>query len=109
MSFLINKKILGLIGLATRAGKVCFGADSVELQMKKKKIYLVIIAEDSSNRTKGKFKTLCEEYKIPIIIEGEIENLSKAIGKSNKAIIGIEDSNFASEIQRINNGGEAIG
>ena len=25
-----NNKILGLIGLATRARKICFGADSVE-------------------------------------------------------------------------------
>ncbi len=106
---MINKKILGLLGLATRAGKVCFGADSVELQIKNKKIYLVIVAEDSSNRTKEKFKTLCEEYEIPIIIEEKIEVLSKAIGKFNKAIIGIEDSNFANEIQKINNGGEAIG
>ena len=44
-----------------------------------------------------------------MILEGEIESLSKAIGKSNKAIIGIEDSNLASEIQKINDGGELIG
>ncbi len=43
------------------------------------------------------------------MIEGEIEILSKAIGKSNKAIIGIEDSNLANEIQKIKNGGELIG
>lgn len=104
-----NKKILGLIGLAARARKICFGADSVELQIKKKKVYLVIVAKDSSDRTKEKFRNMCEEYIVPIIIEGEIENLSKAIGKSNKAIIGIEDSNLASQIQKINNGGELIG
>ena len=46
---------------------------------------------------------------MPIIITGEIEELSKAIGKSNKAILGIEDMNLASEIQKINNGGEFIG
>lgn len=104
-----NKKILGLIGLAARARKICFGADSVELQIKKKKVYLVIVAKDSSDRTKEKFRNMCEEYIVPIIIEGEIENLSKAIGKSNKAIIGIEDSNLANQIQKINNGGELIG
>lgn len=38
-----------------------------------------------------------------------IESLSKAIGKSNKAIIGIEDVNLSNEIQKINNGGENIG
>lgn len=104
-----NKKILGLIGLAARARKICFGADSVELQIQKKKVYLVMVAQNSSERTKEKFKNICEQYNIPIIIEGEIEVLSKAIGKSNKAIIGIEDINLASEIQKIKNGGEAIG
>lgn len=97
------------MGLAARARKVCFGADSVELEIKKKKVYLIIVAKDASARTKDKFRNICDEYDIPIIIEGEIEILSKAIGKSNKAIIGIEDSNLASQIQKINNGGELIG
>ncbi len=106
---MINNKILGLIGLAARARKVCFGADSVALQVKKKKVHLIIVAKNASDRTKDKFRNISDEYDIPIIIEGEIEILSKAIGKSNKAIIGIEDSHLASEIQKINNGGELIG
>ena len=106
---MIDNKILGLMGLAARARKVCFGADSVVLQIKKKKVYLIIVAKDASDRTKDKFRNISYEYEIPIIIEGEIEILSKAIGKSNKAIIGIEDSHLASEIQKINNGGELIG
>ena len=46
---------------------------------------------------------------MPIIIIGKIEELSKAIGKSNKAILGSEDINLSKEIQKINNGGEVIG
>lgn len=106
---MINKKILGLIGLATRARKVCFGADSVEEKINKKKVKLLIISEEASERTKDKFKKIAEKNKTPIIIGGEIEVLSKAIGKSNKAIIGIEDVNLSNEIQKINNGGEVIG
>lgn len=106
---MINKKILGLIGLSARARKISFGADSVEQQIKIGKVKLIIIAEDSSERTKDKFKKLSEKYKIPIIIAGNIEELSKAIGKSNKAILGIEDINLSKEIQKINNGGEVIG
>ena len=106
---MINKKILGLIGLSAKARKVCFGADSVETQVKKGKVKLIIIAEDSSERTKDKFKKLSNEYKIPNIILGEINTLSKAIGKNNKAILGIEDINLSNEIQKINNGGEVIG
>lgn len=104
-----NSKILGLIGLAARARKVAFGADSVELGAQKNKVYLIILAQDSSSRTKEKFQKISEKYNIPIIITQTIEDLSKAIGKNNKAILGIEDINLASEIQKINNGGEAIG
>ena len=104
-----NSKILGLIGLAARARKVSFGADSVELEAQKNKVYLIILAQDSSSRTKDKFQKISEKYNIPIIITQTIEDLSKAIGKNNKAILGIGDINLASEIQKIYNGGEAIG
>lgn len=104
-----NNKILGLIGLSARARNIAFGADSVEMEIKKRKIHLIIIATDSSERTKSKFQKLSEEYNIPIIVVETIENLSKSIGKSNKAIIGIKDINIANEIQRINNGGDVIG
>ena len=104
-----NSKILGLIGLAARARKVSFGADSVELEAQKNKVYLIILAQDSSTRTKEKFQKISEKYNIPIIITQTIDDLSKAIGKNNKAILGIEDINLASEIQKIYNGGEAIG
>ena len=70
---------------------------------------MIIVAVNSSERTREKFLKLSEEYKIPIVIMGEIEELSKAIGKSNKAILGIEDINLSNEIQKINNGGEVIG
>ena len=101
--------ILGLIGLAMKAGKVCFGADSVEENIIKQKVKLLIISEDSSERTKNKFIKLCEKYNIPVIIDGDIDTLSKAIGKNNKAIIGIKDINFAESIQKKYNGGDVIG
>ncbi len=90
-------------------GKLSFGADSVENGIKKNIVKLVVIAEDSSNRTKDKFKKICEEFHIPIIQIADIETLSKTIGKNNKAIIGIQDINLSKEIEKINNGGEAIG
>ena len=52
---------------------------------------------------------LCEENKTECLIIGDIETLSKSIGKVNKAIIGIEEENIAKQIQKINYGGESIG
>lgn len=104
----MNDKIFGLVGFSARARKIAFGADSVEMDIRKRKIQLLIIAEDASNRTKEKFQELSEEYNIEIITYGKIDEISKAIGKSNKAIIGIKDRNIANGIKKINNGGEGI-
>lgn len=67
------------------------------------------MSAESSERTKEKFKNLCNEYNIPIIIDGSIEELSKAIGKDNKATFAVKDVNLANEIRKIYNGGEVIG
>ena len=99
----------GLIGLAMKAGKVAFGADSVEESILKRKVKLVIVSKESSERTKSKFSKICEKYNIPIIIDGNIEEISKSIGKNNKAVIGIKDINFANSIQKKYNGGDVIG
>ena len=106
---MINNNILGLIGLAMKAGKIAFGADSVEESILKRKVRLVIVSEESSERTKSKFIKICQDYNIPIIIDGNIDNLSKAIGKSNKAVIGIKDINFSNSIQKKYDGGDIIG
>ena len=100
-----TKKILGLLGLAARARKICFGTDSVIEQATKKKAKLIIVAQDSSDRTKNTMKRISDESKIPICIIGTIEENSKAIGKKNKAVIGVKENHLANEIQKIYNRG----
>ena len=99
-----NKKILGLLGLASRARQITCGADSTLSEIQKNKVKLVVIAEDASERTKNKFLETCKTFNIPIILHGSIEELSKAIGKQNKAIIGIKENNIAIEIEKLNRG-----
>ena len=103
---LIKNKILGLIGLAARARKISYGTDSVKLQISKNNVKLIIISEEASERTKKNFIDLSEKYKVQKILFGKIEELSKAIGKSNKAVIGIQENGLASEIVKIYNGGD---
>ena len=73
----------------------------------KKKAKLVIVSCEASERTKDKFIKLCETYIIPLIIDGNIEELSR--GKVNKATLAIKDENMAKQIKKIYNGGEIIG
>ncbi len=104
-----ESKVLGLLGLSTKAGKVCFGRDACIDLIEKRKIKLVIVAVDASDRTKKDIKFICDKNNTKICFYGTIEALSKAIGKNNKAIIGIKDENFAKQIEKIINGGEIIG
>ena len=96
-------------GLASKAGKVAFGADSVKELILNNKVYLVIIAEDASSNTREKFLNLTSEKNIKLIAYGSIEENSKAIGKKNKAIIAIKDKNFSDAIAKIIDGGGTIG
>ena len=104
-----NQKILGLLGLATKAGKTVFGTEACLSAIEKKKIKLLLIATDSSEKTKSNFKNVCKMNNVLIYEILDIEKLSNAIGKQNKAVIGITDANFSKAIVSIIDGGEVIG
>lgn len=106
---MIQNKIYGLLGIAMKAGKVTFGTDSCLENIEKKKIKLVLVAEDASERNKRHFEEKCKKNEIPYFVFGDTEHISKAIGKNNKTVIGIHDKNFAGAIQKVLNGGDVIG
>lgn len=106
---MINNKLLGLLGICAKAGKVVSGADACLEEMKSNNIKLLIIAEDASDKTKKNYIFYGDKYNIQVAIAGSVDDLSKAIGKKNRAIIGIKDINLSTEIQKIINGGEIIG
>lgn len=95
-----NHKVLSLIGLAMKAGKVASGEFSTEKAVKTGKGYLVIVAESASDNTRKKFRNMCEFYHVPIFYLGEKEELGKAIGKEYRAALAILDDNFAKAIQK---------
>lgn len=99
------QKIGGLIGLATKAGKIAAGTEACLEAIEKKSAKLVVIATDASERTKKTFKEKCEQCKIANYEILDIEQISKAIGKPNKAVIGIKEKGLAEAIRKIINGG----
>ena len=105
---MINNKIVGLLGLATKAGVIIAGTDASIECIESKKAKLVLISEEASEKTKKNFEFICNKNFIPIVIWGSIETLSKAIGKNNKAIICIRDKNFAGEIYKLIYGREIV-
>ena len=45
-------KIYGILGLAAKAGKIISGFDSIEESIKRKQVNLVIIAKETSEKTR---------------------------------------------------------
>ncbi len=105
----MNNKALGLIGIATKAGKVTFGTEAVLERIERKKTVLVIIATDSSEKAKENMKYACNKNGIQFIEFSSIDELSHTIGKNNKSVICINEKNLGEEIYKIICGGEAIG
>ncbi len=72
----------------------------------KKQVNLVIVAKDASEKTIKEITFVCKKYDVPLIIFGNIEENSHAIGKKNRAIIGVKDFGISNKIQELVNGGE---
>jgi len=51
----MSSKIYGLIGLATKAGKIVSGGEGCEKALKRGSVKLVLVAQDASDNTKNSF------------------------------------------------------
>lgn len=95
-----RKKVLNLLGLATRA-RVRRQAASfrTEKAIKSGKAYLVIVSEEASDNTKKMFENSCAYYKVPVYQFGMKEELGHAMGKEMRASLAVLDSGFAKALR----------
>lgn len=93
-------KVLALIGLATKAGRTVSGEFMTEREVKTGRAALVVVADDSSENTKKKFRDMCEFYKVPIYFYGDKDTLGHAMGKEFRASLAVVDEGFAKGIQK---------
>ena len=104
-----NKKLLNLIGLATKAGKTVSGEFSTEKAVKTGKAYLVIVSEEASANTKKMFSNMCTYYKVPIYYFGGKEELGHAMGKQFRASLAVTAEGLSKAIMKqmnLNGGSE---
>lgn len=94
----MNNRFTGLLGLATKAGACVSGEFSVETALKKKTVYLVIIAEDASDNTRKHFTDMCSYRNVPVITACSKQLLGKCTGKQERASVGILDKGFADRL-----------
>ena len=87
-------KVLNNLGLCLKAGKLCHGADSVIEGIRTKKVKYVFLANDAAINTKKKITDKAKFYSVEVNEESTSLELSTAMGKSGRMVIGITDENF---------------
>lgn len=87
-------KILNNLGLCLKAGKLCHGADSVIEGIRSGKVKLVFLASNAAINTKKKITDKAKYYSVEVNEEYTSLELSNAIGKSGRMVLGITDENF---------------
>ncbi|MDD2958112.1 MAG: ribosomal L7Ae/L30e/S12e/Gadd45 family protein [Lachnospiraceae bacterium] len=95
-----GNKVLSLLGLAKKAGKVVSGEFSTESAVKSAKAYLVLVSEEASDNTKKKFRNMCTYYEVPIYLYGNKEELGKCIGQEFRASLAVTDQGFSKAIEK---------
>ena len=95
-----KQRILNMIGLAQKAGKIASGEFSTEKAVKTGKAYRVIVAGDSSDNTKKMFSDMCTFYNVPVVFFSDKESLGRAMGKEYRACQAVQDDNFAKAIMK---------
>ncbi len=95
-----NDKVLSLLGLAKKAGKLKGGEYCVETEVKKGRAKLVIVAEDASDNTKKSYTDMCSFKKVPVIFYGNKETIGKCIGCEERAAVVLTDEGFANAVNK---------
>ena len=94
-------KLFGMLGLAKRAGKVSTGAFVCDKMIKSGRARLVILAGDASQNTKKSVRDSCRYYKIKLIEISDMAALGHATGGGDRAVVSVNDNNFAKAISDI--------
>ena len=99
-------KLLSMLGLAYKAGKIKFGSEGVTESIRgRHKPDLVLLARDASPNSVKKVTDGCAFHKVPFltayVTKVEIGHVLK--GRSDVACVAINDAGFASVISKLIN------
>lgn len=96
-----QQKVLNLLHLVRKAGKLKLGFDACERSVLSGKSKFLIYCSDLSKNTQNRLQNLLNEHKIKSQEFGTKSLFGNAFKTKDLGIISIEDKNFASGIIRL--------
>ena len=92
------KKVMSLIGLAKRAGKLSCGETACKEAIRMGNSHLIVLAEDVGKNTSKNILDSCNYYKVKHLILATKETLGHAVGNEYNAVVSVNDEGFANGI-----------
>jgi ribosomal protein L7Ae-like RNA K-turn-binding protein len=98
----IQQKLVNLLSMAARAGKIASGEMAVSKAVERNEAVLILVAESSAEKTREIYNKIAGKHAVPLIFTTvDKELLGNSVGKSERAAIAICDSGFAAAINKI--------
>jgi len=101
MNEMAKKRLLSMMALARKAGKLVAGEETCEKAIRGSTAHFVHVAHDASANTQKKFRDKTNYYEVPIYSLFSKEEISRHIGLHNRATFVVTDENFARKIIEI--------
>ncbi len=95
-----NSKLLSLLGLAKKAGKLSLGHDAVMDALARRKAHLIVLAADASERVEREMKREIAFWQssIPLIrISETMEQIGYAL-PHKVGVVSVNDASFAAAV-----------
>ena len=98
----MNNKLLSLLGIAKKAGRIVCGYEKALESIHKHKAYIVFTASDLSEKTERGLIYACEEMDTKVKRLGvSMFELSNAVGQKT-GIVSVNDKGFAKRLIELN-------
>jgi ribosomal protein L7Ae-like RNA K-turn-binding protein len=94
----MDEKLLHLLGIARRAGRLALGSEAVLDALRKRKPALVLLASDLSQRTASNISSSAQQAGIPTRgIRSNMNEIEAALGRRT-GVIAVNDMGFAKKL-----------
>ena len=97
----MKQKILNMLGLAQKAGRIASGETAAECAVKSGNTRLLIVAADASDGSRKHWTDKTAYRQIPCVTWGTKEELGRAVGKAERSALAVTDENFALRIREM--------
>jgi ribosomal protein L7Ae-like RNA K-turn-binding protein len=94
----MKHKLLTLLGFAQKSGSLVSGTDQVLKSIESKKTLVCFLGNDVAENTSKKVISKCKHYNIPCITTFSVDELSRAIGKDNRTVLGLTNQGFTDSV-----------